>query len=115
MAQWLYQFGGQTHATKVEDAEDSLRHAIEVLGSANSSNAREEKAKAVGRLAKRFMAARLKFLKARIAAAQEVQMGGKDARRAKEIASLKQRELLTREGGFEAILKEFGAQDSSIA
>lgn len=113
VAQWLGAFTGNTHETRVGDAEDLLLHAVEVLKSSGSGPYRERRAKSVARLAKRLLAARLKLAKARIAAAEDVQTGVELARRSEEIASLKRREALVRQGGLEAILKEFGAEDGS--
>ena len=115
MAQWLGQFSGHTHATKVEGAEDLLRHAIEVFRAADSSETGEKKWKAVTRLAEDLLAARLKLLKARISAASDVQSGVALAERAEEIESLKRRESRVRAGGIDAILKEFGASSAPRA
>ena len=115
MAQWLGQFSGHTHATRVEDAEALLRHAVEVLGTAASSLDREKKAKTVKRLAERLMMARLKLMKARLAEAKDVQSGVALARRAGEIASLEQKYTMMQEGGLDAILREFGAIDGPVA
>jgi hypothetical protein len=109
MAQWMGQFSGHTHETKVEDAQASLRHAVEALRSAGLGPDREKKAKAVHRLAKRLLTARLKLAKARIAAATDTQSGVALAKRANEIVSLERKYAMVREGGLDAILREFGA------
>jgi hypothetical protein len=138
MAQWMGQFSGHTHATRVEDAEASLRHAVEVFRSTGSDPDREQKAKTVNRLAKRLMMARSKLMKARIAAAREVQsLAVPDkrakkiasyndrlvwdakrevalAKKAKEIASLERKYAMTLEAGLDAILREFGAHDDPV-
>ena len=111
MAQWLGAYSGNTHETKVGDAENLLRHAVAVLKSAGPGSDRERKGKAVARLAKRLLTARLNLANARIAAAEDVQTGVELARRSAEIASLKRREALMRTGGLEAILEEFSAKD----
>ncbi|MBI3759170.1 MAG: hypothetical protein HY269_05380 [Deltaproteobacteria bacterium] len=103
MAQWHLQFTGHTHATHVEDLELSLRQAIDAFREAASSEVREKKAKAVQNLAKRLLAARLRLLKARIAAAP----------RSTGIDSLCQREIETRSKAINGILIEFGALDAS--
>jgi preprotein translocase subunit YajC len=60
------------------------------------------------------MWARMQLLKARIAAAQEAQMGGALAERSKQIASLQHQAEVVLEGGISAILAEFGAQDATV-
>jgi hypothetical protein len=114
MAQWLGQFSGHTHATRVEDAEASLRRAVEAFRAAGSSLDRVERAKAVHRLAKGLLRARLKLAKARLAAATDAQAGVVLARRAQEIAALERKYALLREAGLVAILDEFGARDALI-
>ena len=119
MAQWLGQFSGLTHATRVQDAEACLRHAIEVFPSAVSIADRKTKAKAVRRLAERVLAARIKLIKSRIAdafdAGERHYRAESAARRATEVALLKKKEDLIREGGVDAILNEFHAADSPIS
>ncbi|HWG43928.1 MAG TPA: hypothetical protein VN688_14215 [Gemmataceae bacterium] len=110
MAQWLGQFSGNTHATKVQDAEAALRHAVTVFHATDSSEARANKAKAVRGLATRLLSARLRLLKARISAAEDHQLrhagspnGG--------IESLRLREAKMRVEGLNAVLVEFGVSD----
>jgi hypothetical protein len=106
VAQWLGQFSGHTHATKVQDAEDALRHAVAAFRAAGS-NDRRRKAKAVQNLAERLLSARLKLLKARLAKLEpaaegrEVNRGG--------IEALQARETRTRAEGVGGLLAEFGA------
>lgn len=115
MAQRMGQFSGHTHETKVEDAEGSLRRAVEAFRSAGTSPDREKQAKAIHRLAGRLMTARLKSAKARIAAATDAQPGAALSGRAGEIASLERKYAAMCEGGLDAILREFGAQDVPLA
>lgn len=109
MAQWLGQFSGHTHATKVEDAEESLRHAVTVFHTAEASD-RNRKAKAVRRLAQRLLSARMKLLKARIVALTpslddpQKNYSGIDA--------LRTREEQLRIEGVKGILAEFDALDA---
>jgi hypothetical protein len=114
MAQWLGFGSGHTHETRVEDAEEALRHAVEVFRASVPEDERRKKTKAVKRLAGRVMWARMQLLKARIAAAQEAQMGGALAERSKQIASLQHQAEVVLEGGISAILAEFGAQDATV-
>ena len=115
MAQWLGQYTRNTHATRVEDSEGLLRHAVEAFRTAGPGADRAKKAKAVKRLADRLLWSRLKFLKARLATAQDTQSGAALAGREAEIAALERRHAAVREGGIEAILLEFRANDSPAA
>lgn len=114
MAQWLGQFSGHTHETKVEDSEELLRHAVKVFHAVDSNLERAKKAKVVHRLAKRLLTARLKLAKARIAAATDVQSGVALAKRENEIASLERKYAVVCEGGLEAILREFSVHDTPL-
>src|SRR6185503_15786378 len=69
MAQWLGQFTGATHSTRVEDAERTLRNAVKAF---LSSPLETERQKAVHRLAERVLRARLQFLKAALASARRI-------------------------------------------
>jgi hypothetical protein len=111
MAQWLGQFSGHTHETKVEDAEALLRHAIEVFRAEGSHPDYEKKAKALRRLAQRLLTARLKLVKAQLAAATDVQSGVALAQRAKQIAGLERKYEAMRQKDVVAILREFGLPD----
>ena len=66
MAQWARQYMGLSHATMVEDLENDLRHAVEMLNAADSDEDRQKNAKAVHKLSERLLAARLKLFRARI-------------------------------------------------
>jgi hypothetical protein len=107
VAQWLGQCSGHTHATKVEDAEDALRHAIAVFRTAAPDD-RGRKAELVRNLAERLLAARLKLLKARLVALEPLAEG---QRNAAGIESLREREARTRAEGVSGILVELGAAD----
>ncbi len=109
MAQWLGQFSGHTHASKVEDAEEALRHAVTVFRAAGWGD-RARKAKSVQGLAERLLSARLKLLKARIAALEPVAEGREQ--NADGIEAVRTREAQTRADGVNGILAEFGAQDA---
>jgi hypothetical protein len=109
MAQWLGQFSGNTHATAVADAEELLRHAIDVLRATSAGPERARKAKAVRNLAKRVFSARERFLKARRVEVHRVRTEEAMARHAREIDSLQCREAQLRKDGIVGILHEFGA------
>lgn len=104
MAQWMGQFSGLTHATKVHAIEESLRLAVKSLAAAGAADT-VRKAKAVRHLSERLLAARLRQLRASISTLTEP---GQDASR-KQVARLEMREL--RDQGVEGILKEFGIQE----
>lgn len=109
MAQWLGQFTGRTHATKVEDVEDSLRHAIASFRTADSDD-RRQKSKSVRMIAERLLTARLKALDAKLAelkpAAEEHEQN------AKKIQYLRAKESKARNEGVAGILREFRALDA---
>jgi hypothetical protein len=105
VAQWRGQFSGLTHATKVEDAEDTLRTAVAAFRAAGPVSA-PAKAKAVRRLAARLLTVRRKALKARRAA--DTPVNGPSAR----FERLRQQEAEMYAAGVDAVLIEFGAADA---
>jgi hypothetical protein len=131
MAQWLGQFSGNTHETKVQDLEDSLRQSVATFKATCSDPERHEKAKAMGRLAERLLRARSKLLKSQISVAKErpisVSFGKRlriesvedrqawDARsqvlrdkRSAEISLMEQKHAALLQAGVAAVLREFG-------
>jgi hypothetical protein len=110
VAQWLGQFSGHTHATRVEDAEETLRHAVAAFRAAASDDVRRRKARSVRNLAERLLSARLKLLKARLTALEPVAEDRQPS--AEEIESLREREARTRAEGLSGIVAEFGAADA---
>jgi hypothetical protein len=112
VAQWLGQFSGHTHATRVEDTETALRRAVATLHSATSDEDRARKAKSVRNLAERLLAARLKLFKVRLAGLQPITEGNKQ--RSVRIESLKEREAQTKAEGTSGILVEFGARNAIV-
>jgi hypothetical protein len=106
VAQWRGQFSGLTHASKVEDAEDTLRAAVAAFRAAGPEAA-PAKAKAVRRLAARLLTVRMKALNARRAAATPVSQPSTRFER------LRQQEAAVRAAGVSAILAEFGATDAA--
>lgn len=105
MAQWLGQYSGNTHSTRVEDLEAALRQGVAAFHTAKLHGVRQTKAKAVRHLAKRLLSARLRLFKARIA---DLEVGNRN------LQSLRQREEQTRNEGVNGILAEFNASDASI-
>lgn len=110
MAQWVGQFSGRTHETRVQDAEDALRHAVLAFRESSPTDVREAKAKNVRHLAKRLLQARLRLLKGRIAQASEPRMTGQASAWSDGVDALRAREISTRTGGVNGILVEFGAE-----
>lgn len=108
MAQWLGQFGGNTHRTAVFDAEELLRHAVVACARAARVD-KPKKAKAVRRLAKRLLAVRTGFLKAQLGAATSPALEDVLAQRASEIARLELALAQLTSAGIEQILEEFSA------
>jgi hypothetical protein len=104
MAQWMGQFSGHTHGTKVGDIEESLRKAVIAIGATPG---------AVRHLAERLLAARLKLLRARIASAAELKY--KEGRASSEqVPQLKSRARELEAHGVDGILKEFGAYEKIL-
>jgi len=110
MAQWLGQFTGNTHATKVGELENLLRHAVTVFHVNRSAKTRKLKAKAVLNLAEKLLSARHRLLKARIVANTHL-VGDEAGPKMRSIKSLRDREAKARAQGLQGILVEFGAED----
>ena len=110
MAQWLGQFTGRTHFTKVKDLEETLSHALDVFRTANSSEEKTKKGEAVQKLAAKLLTARLKLLKAKLYDTDPV-IEEKVAERTLQIEHLQQQIEEVRVNGVNGILIEFGVQD----
>jgi hypothetical protein len=109
MAQWMGQFSGHTHGTKVGDVEESLRKAVTAMDTSAGID-RDRKVSAVRHLAERLVGARLKLLRARIASASELKYkNGKSS--SEQVPHLKLRARQLESEGVEGILKEFGAYE----
>ena len=111
MAQWMGQYTGNSHATKIEDLEATLHHAIIVFRDASESTKNQSKEKAVRKLAEKLLTARLKYLRARLYEAEPVIENKDEMRRRKRVETLRQQEAKVRVDGVNGILIEFGAQD----
>lgn len=111
MAQWLGQFTGNTHETKVHDAEDALQHSVDVYRSLLHDASREKKAKAILKQAERLLRARQKLAGARHAVARERRLTLNPELRDKELKPFEDKERLLRDGGVDAILAEFGVAE----
>ncbi len=103
MAQWLGQFSGLTHESKLEDAEATLRTAVAAFRAASQPDV-AKKAKAVQRLAARVLSLRVKLLKARLNA------NGPMVRIYEQVQRWIEQERAILAEGVNAILSEFGAE-----
>jgi hypothetical protein len=104
MAQWIGQFSGRTHETKVQEVEDALRLAIQSYRTASDAE-HANKLKAIRHLADRLLGARLKALRARISTLTEPGSKRLDATNA---AQLRTREQELQAQGVDDVLREFG-------
>ena len=105
MAQWLGQFSGSTHATKVAELEAALRRAVAALREAEGTDAAGSKAKAARRLAERLFAARLRMVRARLDAEPPAASAEREARPRRD--ALRLRKLAMQAEGVDGILAEF--------
>ena len=110
MAQWNGQFTGNTHLTKVQDLEQSLRRAVIVFREADSSAERLTKEKRVQKLTVKLLTARLKLLKAQLYEAEPV-ISDDLSEKTKRIETLREQEAKVRAEGVKEILIEFGVKD----
>ncbi|HTN76114.1 MAG TPA: hypothetical protein VL096_12735 [Pirellulaceae bacterium] len=99
MAQWLGQFSGDTHATKVAGLESALRVAIDAMVGATPADVRDKKTLAVRKLAERLLAARLRLYRSRIPDLNT---------RGISVTRLTAKVAEAEAGGVALILKEFG-------
>jgi hypothetical protein len=112
MAQWMGQFSGHTHGTKVDDIEESLRKAVAAMGASRGVD-RDRKVDAVRHLAERLLRARVKLLRARIASAAELKYKNGRASSGK-VPHLRSRARELETQGVDGILKEFGAYETIV-
>ena len=110
MAQWVGQYTGNSHATKVQDLEETLRHSIIVYWVTASDDERLRKRMAIEKLSEKLLNARLKFLKANLYDAEPVKETD-SKKQSSPIESLRQHLEKVRLEGVNGILKEFDAED----
>jgi hypothetical protein len=111
VAQWLGQFSGRTHETRVQDAEDALRHAVLAFRDASAAHEREKKAKNVRHLAMRLLQARIRLFKARLSRASEPRMTGQPSAWNDGVDHLRAQERAAQASGVHGILLEFGVEE----
>ena len=105
MAQWIGQFSGNTHRSKVLDREAQLRHAIEVYRCIQPQDDRTTQGQTVKRLADRLLAARIRAMKATLNAMEPMSPDSTIAN------SMKTKIQHVTNAGVHAILEEFDAAD----
>jgi len=105
VAQWVGQFTGLSHTSKVADAEDTLWTAVAAFRAAVRAET-AAKAEAVRRLAARVLDLRVKLLKARRNACGPVDRASATAER------LWEPERAALAAGVAGILAEFAAADA---
>lgn len=103
MAQWLGQFIGKTHLSKVSDREMQLQHAVEVYGNCISPSDRTVQSLKVLRIAHRLLKARIK--------AQEAALAALDPRNLEQREPLERKLQQIRADGVKGVLREFGLRD----
>jgi hypothetical protein len=105
MAQWMGQFSGRTHETKVQDIEETLRKAIKAFDVVPDAE-REPKLKAIRHLAERLLVARSKMLRGRMS-----KLGLLNNR--EQESQLRLREQNLHSQGVTGILREFGFNENT--
>jgi hypothetical protein len=106
MAQWAWQYSGLSHATKVDDNEQLLHHAVEVFKAAKDEE-KSKKAKSVKKLAAKVLNARLKMIKAKRSDVEPVKSEDWAESRI-QVEHLGELESRLTSGGVGGILAEFG-------
>ena len=100
MAQWMGQFSGHTHLTRIQDREMQLRHAIETYRSSARQSEQGACWQKIIKFSDKLLNARIKALKAQIAS-----LDPRDEKTRKSIES-KIEGIST--AGINLILHEFG-------
>ena len=106
LAQWAGGYSGNTDASRVQDTETLLRKAITALRGASPSPSARTRAKVVRQLASKLLVARVRLMKARLAALP----GGTPASRRR--VALQERLASAQARGVTGILDEFKVTDA---
>ncbi|XZE18338.1 hypothetical protein SH449x_003627 [Pirellulaceae bacterium SH449] len=101
MAQWMGQFSGNTHLTRIQDREAQLRRAIDIYVSKEGQAERDSYNQTLIKFSERLLDARIKALRAQISS-----LDPRDENIRVSIETKIQRMTLR---GIDAILEEFGA------
>lgn len=112
MAQWLGQFMGLTHESKVQELLAALVLAVGAFKRAGEGPEKARKAKALRSLAKRVLTAQRRALKAKIVAAQHVPTEEAQELRAKEIARLSEHQERLAACSVADLLAELGVNEA---
>jgi hypothetical protein len=107
LAQWAGGYSGNTHATRVEEAEAALRRAAAALKSGVSSDQPPKAAAKARKLAERVLSARVRMLKARLSAMQDASARDAAPAGSEELSALRTRLARVQEQGLPGILAEF--------
>ena len=107
MAQWAWGFSGNTHETRVAEAEAALRSAVAALRSVREGNGPSQATSNVHRLAGRLLSARVRMLKARVNTLQDSSAKETGAVAPQEFAALRARLAAVQQAGIAGILAEF--------
>lgn len=100
MAQWMGQYSGKTHLTRIQDREKQLRHAVEMYNSKETKGEQDAYVSSLIQFAEKLLNARVKALRAQIASL--------DPRNEEAQSSIESKIERLSETGFVAILREFG-------
>lgn len=106
MAQWGGGYSGNTHATRVADAERALRQAITALRASHDVAPAGQGREKVAKMADRLLAARIRMLKARLVALRDA--SAQDQMSPAQLTGLETRLEALQEQGVGGILTEFG-------
>jgi hypothetical protein len=106
VAQWAGGYSGNTHATRVADAESALKQAILALRASEDGGVNQQKREKVARMADRLLSARVRMLKARLAALRDA--SAQDQTPPAQLTDLETRLAMLQEQGAAGILTEFG-------
>jgi hypothetical protein len=109
MAQWAWQFSGLSHATKVDDYEAMLAHAIEIYKAAPDEEQKLKKARSTKKLASKVLNARLKMIRAKRYDTEPVKSEDWTKAR-KQVENLTEMETVLTSEGVDGILRELGFQ-----
>jgi hypothetical protein len=106
VAQWSGGYSGNTHATRVADAESALKQAVTALRVSQGGAAAGQQREKVARMADRLLSARVRMLKARLVALRDA--SAQDRMSPAQLIDLETRLETLQEQGVAGILTEFG-------
>jgi hypothetical protein len=107
MAQWAGGYSGNTHATRVDDAEAALKQAITTIRDRSADEPMAQDFAKVTRMAERLLSARVRMLKARLTALQDAS-AQEGASAGAQLSDLRDRLTTVQAQGVAGILAGFG-------